>query len=243
MARQLRNITFNDIQRATGAVLSENRRAFLIYFAVFLPLWVFTGWLDFEIDMPIEGSVWEAALISYDSLAIGSAYMLAIFFGQYLLFESVLLGRKGGQGGRAGRVLSFFGLTFLTYFGVSVALILLILPGLFLGTRWLMSPSFLVHRHMGTVESLRASWDATKGNTGSIMLSIVLLILVFVVVGGVMTLLGWDAAILQGTGPWLLVLIMDAALNEGVSVGLVAMSVGIYRLLGNDRGELKEVFE
>ncbi|MCL2451158.1 MAG: hypothetical protein FWD17_19610 [Polyangiaceae bacterium] len=68
----------------------------------------------------------------------------------------------------ADRWLSFMGLSVLIWTGVAIGLLLLIVPGVILGLGWSMAPYYLVDANLGPVESLRASWGATKGVRGSL---------------------------------------------------------------------------
>src|SRR5690606_23761092 len=128
-----------------------------------------------DVEMGLVDTVTETwgAEMRRDNGAFGLVVLLASIAGQYLLFERILLAGRQATA-RFARILGFLGLALVSFLGVGFATILLIIPGLFVGARWLMSPAFFVGEGKGVFESLGESWTHTKGNTGTVMLALFL---------------------------------------------------------------------
>lgn len=236
---EARKIGVGEIQRQASEVLAANRRAIIAYLAILVPLTALASWLDAEMGFVDSVTQTWGAEIGRENGAFGLLALLASIAAQYLLFERMLLAGSA-RAPRFTRILGFVGLAIVTFLGVGLAAVLLIVPGLIVGSRWLMSPAFYVEDGTGVFEALRKSWDATKGNTGTVMLALFILVVIAIifasVVGGVLATVGTLAG--QGPGKHLL----DAMLGELWTVILIAMSVGTFRLLGSSKSDLAETF-
>lgn len=51
---------------------------------------------------------------------------------------------------------------------VALGLVLLIVPGVYVGLRWVFAPQIIVEENAGALSSLRRSWEITRGTTGQV---------------------------------------------------------------------------
>ena len=51
---------------------------------------------------------------------------------------------------------------------VALGLVLLIVPGVYVGLRWVFAPQLIVEENAGALSSLRRSWEITRGTTGQV---------------------------------------------------------------------------
>src|ERR1051325_3440558 len=144
------------------------------------------------------------------------------------------LGLRTTSGGGLG---ASFGVAILTGLGVIAGLVLLIVPGIYLGVRCSISGSYaLADGYGGVGEAIGRSWRSTRGRAWSIFVA----------------LLPWHGLIWGGAGGLRLVeaaayanVPVIIALDALSSLGVVAAwyaAVAIYELI-EGRGGLSEIFE
>lgn len=228
------SITAGDVFRGASDRLSANQRTVLTYLAVFIPLTALSGWLDQMLGLGGGGTDFDSFGYSRDNGLIGMLVLIASVLAQCWLFGQML-----GKRDLSSRYLGFFGMAILTFLGVGVATVFLIVPGIFLGARWLMAPAIYVDQGRDVFDALSESWNRTRGNTRHVMLALFVAVVLLVVVSGV--LLGALTALLSGLGP--LAYLAEAVVGEVATVVLVAMSVATYSLLSGQGEELATVFE
>lgn len=68
------------------------------------------------------------------------------------------------------RVLPYFALAFVKAVGVTLGLVVLVVPGVILGLGLWMSRFYFVDQGLGPIAALRASWDASEGQKGNLLL-------------------------------------------------------------------------
>ena len=51
---------------------------------------------------------------------------------------------------------------------VALGLVLLIVPGVYVGLRWVFAPQIIVEENAGALSSLKRSWEITRGTTGQV---------------------------------------------------------------------------
>ncbi len=234
-----RKINVGDIYRELSEVVATNRRPIFTYVLIFVPLTTLANWLDVRYGLVDTGSssAWQ---MRDENGAFGFLVLLASLAGQYVLFERLLFTSRDAPA-RAARMLGFVGLAIVSFLGVVGAAIFLIIPGLFVASRWLMCPAFYVGEEKGVFEALGASWERTRGNTGAVMLAIVLFVVVAAAVGSIIG--GIGMAIVGGLPffSWIFFLANGLA-SETWTVLIVSLSVGTYRLLGSPAAELADAF-
>ncbi len=233
MATMAIQITAGDVFRGTSDRLSANQRTVLTYLAVFIPLTALSGWLDQMLGLGGSGTDFDTFGYSRSNGLIGLLVLIASVLGQCWLFGQML-----GKRDLSSRYLGFFGMAILTFLGVGIASVFLVVPGIFLGARWLMAPSIFVDQGRDVFDALSESWNRTRGNTRHVMLALFVVVVLLVVGSGVLGAMAFAVG-----GFDLLAHLMEAVVGEVATVVLVAMSVATYGLLSGQGEELATVFE
>ncbi|NVE94314.1 hypothetical protein [Altererythrobacter lutimaris] len=155
--------------------------------------------------------------------------------GAYFLLAQFL--RTDGRLGTSDtRIWAYIGMTLLSGIGFIFGFLLLVIPGIILLVRWSASSGYLIGKGEGVVDSLRSSWDATRGYSWPIFFAgLVLGLLVSIVVGIFVA----AAAYAGGT----IVLGFIASLTDAASNAVYyAFGIGVYSVLNDISEETAEVF-
>lgn len=152
----------------------------------------------------------------------------------YMLAKALLL-RQGLLHTEGNRFWLYFGLMILTVIGMVVGLLLLIVPGIILMIRWSASTGFLLGKGEGIVESLTASWHATKGHGWTIFFAGLLLMIALVIL---VVIIGALSFVLGATAGGVVSAFVEAASNAV----LIAFGVAVYKLVADDTAKVGEVF-
>lgn len=188
------------IGRVFGDTFNVFGRNFGLYIGLSL---IFSGLPTFIYQLVI-GSRVEAAAASADPnevaaqmFSTASLVMGAIFFLIYMALSSILqaalvratIQDLNGQQPTFADALSrgiavllpIVGLSIIMWLGISIGMMLLIIPGIYLVVRWSAAVPALVHEKLGILDSLKRSSQLTDGNRWRILgLLIVVIIAVFV---------------------------------------------------------------
>jgi len=151
--------------------------------------------------------------------------VIGVFFSYQLL--KAMIERTGLRSRGDGDVfLTYFGLAVLYGLAVALGLILLVLPALFLISRWCLAQPLVVARGDGVMRAFGESWQRTSGNEFPIIVVVLLFVMVPIVisvVAGVMlpkdNLIGIAIAQLATSASSLLSLAMGTALY-GIIIGV-----------------------
>ena len=151
--------------------------------------------------------------------------VIGVFFSYQLL--KAMIERTGLRSRGEGDVfLTYFGLAVLYGLAVALGLVLLVLPALFLISRWCLAQPLVVARGDGVMRAFGESWQRTSGNEFPIIVVVLLFVMVPVVisvVAGVMlpkdNLIGIAIAQLATSASSLLSLAMGMALY-GIIIGV-----------------------
>ena len=227
--QHMATISVGQILNGASARLQAGQKDVLQYLTIFVPATAVASYLDSSLGL-IQSD--PAEMFQRENGAIGLLVMIASVVFQYRLFAA-LFGRQPDSG----RYLPFIGLAILSFLGVGFATILLIVPGLIVAVRWLMAPAIFAAEASGVIESMRQSWDRTRGNTKPVIVSILVFLLLVIVASAILGMLG---AVLSGVP--LVTDLIEAALGEAVTVVMIAMSVALYDLIGGGRERLQAVF-
>ena len=231
MASNPISITTGDIQRGTSQKLEFFRKDVLTYLAIFIPATAVASYADVSLGLLSPTNTGQ--LYERENGPIGLIVLIAS-----VIFQCRLFGTMLGKGDVSGRYLGFIGMAIVTFFGVGLATIFLIVPGLIVAARWLMAPCIYLDQQRGVFDALGESWNRTRGNTKEVILAILLFVVVMVVIalviGGVIGLFG---------APAMLAYLTDAIVGEVATVILIAMSVTTYGMLSGQGEELASVFE
>jgi hypothetical protein len=153
----------------------------------------------------------------------------------YFLLVHLLEARNRFRAGET-RVWAYIGMSILSSIGMIVGFVLLIVPGLILLVRWSAASGFLIGARKGVVQSLSASWEATKGHGWSIFGAGLVMLIGMAVIGGVLG----GAGSLEGSET---LFGFAAGLVDAISTAiLLAFGIAVFVLVHNDEGELGEVF-
>ncbi len=215
--------------------LRGNKPAVLRYLAIFIVLTAIAGYLDLSLGL-VDQSASQDWDTGFEYGPIGMIVLIASVVGQFWLFGKILGVDVQLSGDNAGRILAFIGLSIVTGLGVMFATVLLIIPGLFVGSRWLMSPAFFVHDNDAVFEAMGKSWNQTRGNTLTIALAAVIIVLCLFV-------LSLLAAIITFSELMILEAIAGAILGELFTVLFVGLSVTTFRKISDSAGTVSQVFE
>ncbi len=217
-----RQIAFGDVMAGTFALLRQNWRSVLIYLAAMGAINAVTTGLA-SLSPVLEG-------------VFGVATVFAGFAAQYLLFRAML--RQGGQMGGDARFkyFQFIGMAIIVLFAVMFGYVLLVIPGLIIGSRWLAAPCYLIATDRGTFGSLGASWEAVGGRTTPIAFAALVII-----IGGAVLLGAVGGVIGQVTGGALAQLQVSLGFQIFWAV-MIAFSVGVFGLINDDKDAIAEVF-
>lgn len=234
MADEKIRIRLSDQFGALSDHLSANRRALLTYLAIFIPATAIASGLDASLGLGGGGSGTADSFGYYrDNGLIGLFVLIASVAAQCWLFGQML-----GKADVSGRYLGFLGMAIVTFLGVGVATVFFVIPGLFLGARWLMAPAIYVDQGRGVFDALGESWHRTRGNTGTVMLALFLVMVMIVLASGALATLFPFA---EGGGP--LGYLAEAVVSEVFSIVLLTLSVATYGLLSGQGEELASVFD
>ena len=143
----------------------------------------------------------------------------------FFLYEAVLTrtGLRSRQTDDA--FFPFVGMAIITALAVMVGLVALVIPGLYLITRWSIAAPILLIDGKGPIKALQDSWERTKGSDFSILLAVLLFF-------GVPTLASIAASFVFGPEEPLGIGLSQLASAVASALG-VAMAVALYaRMVG-----------
>jgi MFS family permease len=151
---------------------------------VFLVIGLVNGLLTLAAD---DGGL---GVVLWSLIAIGVS-LVGYFWLQGALIEAVRDVRDGRADASVGelfrrtqpRLPALIVAGILAGIGIALGLLLLIIPGLFLLSRWFLITPAIVLENRSAGESFSRSWELTRGHIGS-ALGLILLTLVIVIIGG-----------------------------------------------------------
>lgn len=190
-------------------------RQVLVYLAVFALL---------GLSMPLFGSQ-----------STGMVGFLLYFAGQYWLFRALLKSRGLLQTTRI-RFFAFIGLAIALILPIIFGLAVLIVPGLFLVSRWIAAPAFIVAQGQGVFAATESSASAVRGNTARVAGAAVVLFLIGVAISGVLEVIGRALGWADGIGA------LDLVEGHLLPLALLGLSTATYELLGPEDSDIEEIF-
>ena len=223
---QTRTATAGELITGTFSVIAAARREVGLYLLVFGGLGLFLGF-----DL-IEGPVSLFSFFFY-------------FAAQYWLCRQMLVRTGLGHNDRF-RVFSLFFMAILLGLAISFGFNFFWIPGILLGSKWVMAPAFLAAGDDDLFKAIGASWRASDGNTLSLSLAysaiglIGLAVLWSVIMVGSTTdrLANASGAFVGGPIEGMF---LSLSLNV-LPILLMALSVAAYRMLSDNTDQLAEVF-
>ncbi|MEM7779896.1 MAG: hypothetical protein AAF697_05835 [Pseudomonadota bacterium] len=154
-----------------------------------------------------------------------------------------LLMRTGSKEREAmpGGIAGYFGMSVLTSIAISVGLVLLVLPGLYLMMRWLPAFARLYSSGGGVVEALGWSWRQTVPIQKALGLAMIPALAPYVVI----IVLGLSSEEAYASGRFALYDLLFVGINICISISvawLQLLGVAAYRLIEREPEELVETF-
>ena len=186
--------------------------------------------------------------------SFSGAGVIVTFVASYFLTE-VLLRREGqlADPGFRRRIGAYVGASLLAALGALAGTLLFVVPGLILLARWSIAPAMIVGERLGVMESLRASWEATRPSQWQIVLAYVALVFVVIAIAGALTggaMFSFGEAILEDEGSQLTWNLQTNVVNFAIEVTAefasacsTAMTVAIMLVLRPSSISLNAVFE
>ncbi|TIX52007.1 hypothetical protein [Alteraurantiacibacter aquimixticola] len=160
--------------------------------------------------------------------------LIAMIVASYWLARRYL-GSRGRLRSDENRFWSYLGMAILSGIGIVIGFVLLIVPGIFLLVRWSAATGFVIGEQRGVVDSLSASWDATKGHGWTIFLAALVLIIGLIIIGGIISLVfGLFGATLLG--------IVSAFMEAAGNAITIALGIAIYCAVSEGAEQVGEVF-
>ncbi|MBV7259735.1 hypothetical protein [Erythrobacter crassostreae] len=221
-----RTATTGQLIGGTFDVLASSSREIAVYVAVFAGMGLLLA-----IDS-VEGLVSTLSFLLY-------------FPAQYWLCRRMLL-RAGLNHSDQFRVFSLFGMAVLLGLALMVGFNIFWIPGIILGAKWVMAPSYLTTRDGNLFDAIGDAWRASDGNTLSLSLA-------YTAVGAIGLFVFWGVIIAASLTET--VIADGSSLVSGPAAGLflsvsinvlpimmMALSVASYRLLSDEMEDLTEVF-
>lgn len=160
---------------------------------------------------------------------------LAAFAAQYYVTRR-LIDERWAAGDRSS-ALAVFVLQLVSTLGILLGLVLLIIPGLFLMTRWFAAVPLLISRNEGTGDALRESWRLTEGH-GFAVFGALVIVNIPLLLSLVLAFL-FDDDLIGGFGA------IGVAENLMISLAMVVgwcAAIGYCEMRGGDREALEKVF-
>ncbi|MEP3050164.1 MAG: hypothetical protein ABJP48_02255 [Erythrobacter sp.] len=238
-------LTFSDVVQGTLSVVMRNVQPFALYLALMTLIGAGLEWGAPALlgQSDIASSDFEAF---FEFVGLGAGLVEIVVFiilviAQYALWQSVMHNEQLGNNYADARYLAFAGQSILAVIGTGFAMLLLIIPGIILASRWSLAPALLIGNNEGAIDALGKSWDAVRGNTvpvalaytaGAVGLSLV-------------SYLFYPAAGFQGSSSVMsLVITIASHLVSNVgTVLLVAIGVYLFSVFFSSNDAITEVFE
>ncbi len=231
-----REATLGNLLNQTFAEIGEHAKIIGIYVAVLLPIGALSNYVDGTDEVGFGLSV-TSSLLAQGAIAVlvvVAALVINVVM-TYWLYASIM--RRTSAPG-FDRFWPWLGVYILASLGTILGLILLVIPGLILLTRWVIALPLATRQDVKAMDTFGASWDATRGRGWSIFGAALILVLAVVVVVGVG--MGITTALLGASSVAGAVV---AGASEAITTAVfVAFSVGAYRLLRDQTDEVAEVF-
>lgn len=179
----------------------------------------------FNID-PAVG--WIAGL--YQILAA----VLSVVASYFLLAR--FLESRGRLPVRDTRIWAYVGITIVSVMGMIFGFLLFVVPGVILLVRWSASSGYLLEGRLGIIDSLKASWEATRGHSWPIFFAGLVLFLGLGLASGIV------GSAIDFTGSALMVALFSSMMEmAGNALGL-AFGIAVYLLVADNSNEISEVF-
>jgi uncharacterized membrane protein len=143
--------------------------------------------------MPAQSSITGQIIVNLISLIFTSAFYL----GYYKNMFQALDGEEpqfSAYGQQSRKIITFIVATFLSIIIMLLGMCLFIVPGFYLAFRLQFSTAFIIEEDAGIIESLKRSWEITKGQGMQLFLLFLTMMLVMLI-GFILVVVGVFVAI------------------------------------------------
>ncbi len=136
------------------------------------------------------------SLVGVFGIGVLVIYLVNIFIeGSLMTAASDAKKNLGAAAGQAiGRYLYFLVTSIIVSVAVSIGLVLLVIPGIYLAVKLSLAPVEVVVGKKGVVESLKSSWDATNGNAWGVLFAgaamLIAVVIISLIFTGIFALVG-----------------------------------------------------
>ena len=229
-----RQAGFNELFNASFQEIAANRAACLIFLAVTIPLGT-VSLAVFDATVSAPEALFSDTARGLGTWAASIAGTLLELAAQFWLTMALL--RRTLRVG-FDRLLPFIGTSVLLIIGISLGMLLLVIPGLIFATRFLLVPALVTEGRIPAMDSFAESWERTRESGwalfGLLALYLVVTVMVTLLAGALAETLPESLRI----AGWL----VESLASQGGTILSTAVIIGAYRLLGDNTREIEEVF-
>ncbi|MEQ8412339.1 MAG: hypothetical protein RIC51_12425 [Erythrobacter sp.] len=237
-----RTIDFGELLNGTFEEISASQSIVLVFLAIAIPADTVAGLFEGSGDFSLFG-IPVSLTAPFGDLGgglVGALVALGSFVGGVLItywFYAALLARQPAP--EFSRFWAFALVYVLSFLGIVLAFLALVIPGIIVAVRWVPLIPVLLARDEPAMDSFGTSWQMTSGSSWPIFGVAVVLIAIGLVAS---YLFGLATAVAGGPGS-LGAIFFDAAGENVMVVLFTALAVATYRGLADEGEEVAAMFE
>ncbi len=125
--------------------------------------------------MPAQGSIVGNIIANLLSIVISCAFMLGYIKNMFQTLDGEEP-QFSAYGSQSRKIVTYFVASLIYIIAVSIGIILLIIPGIYLAVRLQFFTQFIVEENCGITESLKKSWQLTEGQVMPLLLLLLTMI-------------------------------------------------------------------
>ncbi|MCC8171090.1 MAG: hypothetical protein LIP00_04755 [Parabacteroides sp.] len=118
---------------------------------------------------PYDVNWGRIVIVNLISLIVGGLFMLGYLKNLFQTLDGIEP-QFSAYGQQARKIVTYIVMALLYSLILMVGLIFFIIPGIYFAIRLQFAPAFIVEENMGVIDSLKMSWNITKGNIGQLFL-------------------------------------------------------------------------
>ncbi|BDI60884.1 hypothetical protein [Qipengyuania nanhaisediminis] len=232
------NVTFSELCEQTFAEISGHSRAVIVFFALMVPVAALGEWAQpsnsagFDIGFMIDDELAAQGLSAV--LAVVAAAIMSTVLTFYLY--AAMVRRTHAPGFH--RFWPWLGIYILSWLGIALGFIALIVPGLILLTRWSAVLPIVIEGRVPAMDAYGESWRAVRGNSLTVFAVGFVLLVGLLVISGIIGAL----AIASAGAMTIAVPLISGMIDALGTIVFVAFSVAIYRLMAANTEDVAQVF-
>lgn len=125
--------------------------------------------------MPAQGSIVGNIIANLLSIVISCAFMLGYIKNMFQTLDGEEP-QFSAYGSQSRKIVTYFVASLIYIIAVSIGIILLLVPGIYLAVRLQFCTQFIVEENCGITESLKKSWQLTEGQVMPLLLLLLTMI-------------------------------------------------------------------